>query len=309
MRRNRTVSAKKLWATTTLTWALLTCTALMVSAAPDTVDANIKIPVVTSKVAQGLIMVGPSVKGIEIQVAGSAKRMKVLQESKLEYELDLTGLNDGIHTIPIVPEQIRLPQGISILKLNTRSITLRIDKEIRKKIPIAVSLHGEAAPGFHVTEALAMPDRAVLRGPRHILDDIEHVSTNPIDLAGASEPFKKEITLDLMESVTVLFPSGPILVQIGIAEKMITKTFQDLEIAGRNTDFSFRVTPPTITIDVKGPANIVNTLKTSKEFDVYMDLDALKPGVYVRRATITLPVATALVGVRPEIFTVTIKEE
>jgi hypothetical protein len=42
------------------------------------------------------------------------------------------------------------------------------------------------------------------------------------------------------------------------------------------------------------------------DFSVYVDLSKLEPGVYVRRATIALPLNTTLVGVDPEIFTVNV---
>ncbi|MBW2175404.1 MAG: hypothetical protein JRH03_00345 [Deltaproteobacteria bacterium] len=307
MRPSRPIPATLPWTAAMFLCVLLAGACLRAWAAQESVDASIKIPVVSANVAPGLIMTGPSAQGIEIHVAGSAQRIQALQESRLEYVLDLSGLNDGVHTIPIIPEQIQLPDGISILKLNTPSITIRIDKEIRKEVSVTVYMEGEAAPGFHVTGATASPGKAVLGGPLYILKNIEHIATNPIDIAGASESFKREITLDLVENVTVLFPSNPIIAQIDIMEKMITRTFENVAVLGRDTGFSFSISPPVISIDVKGPANVVNTLETSEEFIVYLDLNGLKPGVYVRRATIVLPVTTALVGVNPEIFTVTIK--
>jgi len=288
---------------------LLVCVHFQAQAAQERVETTIKIPILGAKITPGLIMTGPSVQGIEIHVAGSAERMHALQEARLQYELDLSGLNNGIHTIPITKEQIKLPEGISILKLNTPTITIRIDKEIKKELSIVVFVEGEAAPGFHVTGAFASPKKAVLRGPQYILDNIEHITTNPIDITGAGESFKKEITLDLVESITALFPADPILAQIDITEKLITRSFKDLPLKGRNTDLSYSITPPVISLDVKGPANIVNVLETSEMFMVYVDLEGLKPGVFVRRATIILPVTTALVGVSPEIFTVTIEEK
>jgi YbbR domain-containing protein len=170
-------------------------------------------------------------------------------------------------------------------------------------------VEGEAAPGFHFTGGSTAPHKAVVRGPQYILDDIEHITTNPIDIAGASEAFKKEITLNLAESVTVVFPEDPILAQIDIGVKTITRPFKNLPLAGRHIKLPYSITPPSISLDVKGPVNIVNTLETNQGFVVYLDLAGLKPGVYVRRATIVLPVTTMLVGVSPEIFTVTIKEK
>jgi len=287
---------------------VIVCAHLQATAAQDDVEASIKIPVLGINIAPGLIMTGPSVQGIEIQVTGSAEHMQALQEAPLKYELDLTGLGNGIHTIPITKGPITLPAGVSIVKLNTPTITIRIDREIKKELPIVVVVEGEAAPDFHVTGGSTSPHKAVVRGPQYILDNIEHITTNPIDIAGASEAFKKEITLNLAESVTVVFPEDPILAQIDITVKMITRSFKNLPLAGRHIKLPYSITPPGISLDVKGPANIVNTLETSEEFVVYLDLAGLKPGVYVRRATIVLPVTTMLVGVSPEIFTVTIKE-
>ena len=282
---------------------------LQAKAAQESVEASIKIPIRWVNLAPGLIVTGPSVQGIEIQVAGSADRMQGLQKALLKYDLDLSGLGNGIHTIPIKPEASKLPDGIAIAKLTPPTITIHIDREIKKELPIVVSVEGEAALGFHVAGISTTPRKAVLSGPQFILDDIEHISTNPIDVSGASETFKKEITLNLAEGVTVVFPEGPILAQVDIAEKTITRTFQNLPLAGRNTELPYSITPPDITLDVKGPANVVNTLETGEAFVVYVDLNGLKPGVYVRRATIILPVTTMLVGVSPEIFTVTIKEK
>ena len=198
---------------------------------------------------------------------------------------------------------------LAFLHFQAQAAQDSIEASIKKEVPIVVSMEGEAAPGFHVTRASASPEKAVLRGPQYILDTIEHIATNPIDIAGAAESFKKEITLNLVESVTVLFPADPILAHIDIAEKLITRSFKDLPLKGRNTSLSYSISPPVISLDVKGPANIVNVLETSEIFVVYLNLEGLKPGVFVRRATIVLPVTTALVGISPEIFTVTLQEK
>jgi len=303
------VSARRSSAMVMLVCTLFACAGIPAWAASTAVDTSIKIPVVPKNVSEDMIMTGPPVQGIEIHVTGSPELMKALPESKLKYELDLSGLGVGIHTIPIIPEQIRLPEGISIVKLNTQSITIKIDKEIKKEVLVAVAVDGEPAPGFQIIATSAKPGKVVLRGPQNTLDGIEKISTNPIDLAGMSDSFKKETTLNLAENVAVIFPLDPILVEISIEEKVITKTFQDLEVLGRNTDYAFSITPPLITIEVKGPINVVNSLEASAEFKIYVDLESLKPGVYVRRATISLPVTTALVGVNPEIFTVKINRK
>jgi YbbR domain-containing protein len=141
-------------------------------------------------------------------------------------------------------------------------------------------------------------------GPETVLSSIDAVLTKPIDINGRSESFRKETALDLEAGLEVCASSGIILAEIYIAEKKITRRFTDILVEGENTPLNFSISPPTITIEIKGPQKIVENLQPEKDIRVLVELKDLNPGVYVRRATITLPVKTSLVIVEPKLFTV-----
>jgi YbbR domain-containing protein len=122
-----------------------------------------------------------------------------------------------------------------------------------------------------------------------------------------SESFKKEIALDLSENIKSVAHSGIVLAEIFIKEKIGTKKITDIFVQGKDTEYVYSIKPTAIEIEVKGPVNIVEKLIKDKGVEVYVDLKGLKPGIYIRRATITLPVKTTLISVKPEIFTVTIQ--
>jgi YbbR domain-containing protein len=141
-------------------------------------------------------------------------------------------------------------------------------------------------------------------GPETILSSIDAMLTKPIDVTGKSESFKKEIALDLGAGIEVCSSSGIILAEIYIAEKEVTRRFADILVEGKGTPFEFNISPPTISIEIRGPQYIVENLHPDKDIRVLVELKDLNPGVYVRRAAITLPVKTSLVIVEPELFTV-----
>ena len=132
------------------------------------------------------------------------------------------------------------------------------------------------------------------------------VLTKAVDISGAVKSFKKEITLDLPEMIDIVFPSGIIHAEIFLKEEFAIKKISNIPVKGKNTKYSYSITPLSINIEIKGPVSILEKLKVKKEIKVYVDLKGLKPGIYVRRAAITLPVKTTLAGVEPEIFTVKI---
>ena len=153
---------------------------------------------------------------------------------------------------------------------------------------------------------MAKPLSIHLRGPEQILNPIEEILTKPIDIKGLSASLKKEIALDLPENIEVVAHSGIILAEVVIEEKIVIKNITDIIVIGKGSTYDYSIKPAIIDIEVKGPENIIEKLLKETGVKVYVDLKGLNPGVYIRRATIPLPVKTTLIRVKPEIFTVKI---
>jgi YbbR domain-containing protein len=135
---------------------------------------------------------------------------------------------------------------------------------------------------------------------------MKKILTKPVDLNGLSESFKKEIALDLAEEIEAIAPAKIVQAEILIAEAIAIRNYNDISVIGKGTPYTYEITPPKINIKVRGPLNVLEKLDAENGIEVYVELKGLAPGMYVRRATITLPVKTALIGVKPEIFTVNI---
>ena len=269
-------------------------------------ETVIFIPVDSGQIPPGLTITGPPLKGIEVYVYGPKSAVRTLSDLKIRYMLDLSGVHVGINSIPINKERIILPEGLSIVKINPMFLTVTIENKIKKKLPVKIIFSGKPATGFTVAGAVAKPLSVILQGPESIIEPMDQVLTKPIEIKGLSESFKKEVALELVEDLEIISPSKIISAEISIEEKIVTQKFLNLQVEGKITPFSYRITPPAITIEVKGPVHIIEKLHSEKWITVYVDLQGLPPGTYVKRATITLPVKTALIGVTPEMFTVNI---
>lgn len=269
-------------------------------------EANLFLPVQAVGIPAGLTITGPPLQRLDVRVRGPKSVIETLGNLKLKYFLDLSEVDIGIKTIPIETKSILLPKGISVVAVHPSSITIRIEKEIQKELPVVISYTGKPASGFFVAGTIAKPMSVVLRGPENMLDVMEKILTKPLDVNGLSESFKKEIALDLPEEIEAVSSAKIVQTEIIIAQEIVTRNFNDIPVSGKNTPYPYKITPPVINIEVKGPANVLEKLFKDKRINVYVELKGLKPGVYARRASITLPVKTTLVGVNPEIFTVKI---
>ncbi len=269
-------------------------------------ETDILIAVGFDKIPSGLTITSFSPKNIEVRVRAPKSAIKDICNLKLLYSADLSGVFAGLNSIPVNLEQVGFPKKFSIINVNSAFLDVVVDIEIYKKVPVEVFYTGEPASNFFVSDALAKPSSLILRGPEKLLHPIEKVLTKSVDISGASEFFKKEIALDLPEGIDIVFPSGVIHAEIYLKEKFATKKFSNIPVKGKNTKYSYSITPPEINVEIKGSVNILEKIKEKEKINVYVDLKGLKPGIYVRRAAITLPVKTTLAGVEPEIFTVKI---
>jgi len=269
-------------------------------------EASLEIPVKLESLPADLIPAGLPLKSLTVSVRGSRSAIAQLASLKPVYTIDLAVAEPGEHSIPVHSQQLQLPDGITVVSINVSAIHLRLEKVAQKEVPIIVSLSGNPAKGYSVTEALVAPATIVLRGPGSLINGLTKVLTNPIDVSGAIDSVKKEVAVILEDGIEIVFPKGVITAEIQIEEKVVTREFTDIPLAGINASYLFSITPPVIKIDVKGPVNVLDNLVGRDDFSIHVDLAGLKPGVYVRRATIALPLNTTLVGVEPEIFTVNV---
>jgi len=267
-------------------------------------EADILVPIDPYKLPEGMTLVGPPLKEIEVRVQGAPSALASLSLNKPRYRLDLSSVTIGVESVPINPDMLQMPDGVKITRVNPAYLTVRIDRRLKKQLPVMISVSGKPAASFYIDDLLAKPSTVMMCGPETVLGSMDAILTKPIDINGRSESFRKETALDLAAGVEVCASTGIVLAEIYIAEKEITRRFTDILVEGQNTPFNFSIFPPTITIEIKGPQKIVENLQPEKDIRVRVELKDLNPGVYVRRATITLPVKTSLVIVEPKLFTV-----
>jgi len=251
-------------------------------------------------------LVGPVLKEIEVRVKGPVSMLDDLRRNVPRYKLDLSGVAIGMESIAIKPDLIQMPGGTQITRVSPAYLIVKVDRLLKKQVPVKVAVSGEPAGSYSINGMLAKPSSILICGPETAVGLVDEIFTKPIDVSARSESFKKEIAVDLAEGVEICSSSNIVLAEIYFAAKVATKRFAGILVQGKNALYEFNITPDTLTLEIKGPLNIINNLQPQKDIHVFVELANLKPGVYVRRAAISLPVKTTLVNVEPELFTVKI---
>lgn len=271
-------------------------------------EMEIAIGVSFINLADDLLLMDARQHSVRLLLTGTPSALKTIDPQLALCRLDLTGLGEGTHTIPMKRHHISLPKGIALQTLLTPALTIQLEAVTQKTVGVVAVLEGNPAPGFAVPSVKLIPDRIVLEGTATMLAGIDTVNTRPINLEAASESFKKEVPLSLPEAIAVNPPLRIVVAEVVVKERIVTRVMENIPVSGKGASVDHQIHPPAITLTVIGPEAIVNAIESDPAFAVTIDLNGLTPGIHTLKAAINLPVQTALVQVSPERFSVTIRK-
>lgn len=269
-------------------------------------ETDLLVPVMPENMPEGLTIASNRLKPIEFRVKGGQSVLDSLLDQKIHYALDLSGVTIGTITIPIKKENLSLPGGVSVINITPSSMTVRVEKEITKEVPVSIVFTGNPAAGFRVANASAKPARVTLKGPETLLTPMTKVTAQSIELNRVSESFKKEVTLDLAEGLALTASQNLILVEIVMDAEIVVKKIPGIPIGGRGAAHAFTIEPPQVSIEIKGPAITLDRTDIQKEIRASVDLEGLAPGIHERQVAVTVPADITVVEIEPESFKVTV---
>jgi YbbR domain-containing protein len=239
---------------------------------------------------------------IQVRVVGSRSIINNLSQARLIQTLDLSGYKSGRHTFSLGPNSLSLPRGVQVVR-QPNPITLTLASTLTRILPIKPALENNPAEGYELVSADTRPAQVTVKGPAPELADLKFIPTLPIDLSFLKENTVIATDLDFKNLHLALKDPVPILADVQIGPKDLTRTFSGIPVL---TDpQTAKVSPPQITLTIKGPWPLVHNLKP-EDLKPRVDIRNLAPGPHRLNVSVDLPGGVSLVRARPATVTVTV---
>ncbi|GAB4242793.1 MAG: YbbR-like domain-containing protein [Acidobacteriota bacterium] len=134
----------------------------------------------------------------EVNVVISRPSSLRMDERDLAAVIDLGGVEPGTVVIPLTEQNIRnVPSGVRVEGIEQRRIRLQLERVRRKTVRVEPQLVGQPAPGYEVTEVRSIPPEVLISGPESQVESVTVAPTEPIDVGGLRESFRRRVYLDL----------------------------------------------------------------------------------------------------------------
>lgn len=233
---------------------------------------------------------------IQVRVTGPRSIIRSLSQSRQVHTIDLAGVKAGTHSVALGPSSFSFPRGVLVTRVQPNPLNLTLAPTATRLLAIQPSLIGKPPEGFEIKSVKIRPDHVKVHGVASELENLNSISTLPIDLSNLSGPVTLATDLDFKNLHLTLKDQTPILIDLVIAEKIIRRTFSGVQVYA--SPESARLTPSTISITLSGPYRRLQELKAS-ELLATVNTENLKPGRHELKVAVQIPNGFKLETVSP----------
>lgn len=165
---------------------------------------------------------GELVNKIEVGVRGPRGVITSVSADKIRAYVDLSRSTRGLNYIRLSTENITVPLGMEVTKINPEIIRLRLEEVKSRSIQVKAQLVGKLPKTLRLKSVWVEPPFVILQGPESALKKVREVFTEPVDLTHIDRDVKIPVTIDVNVPQIRLATNQPSQVNVEIkVEKAI----------------------------------------------------------------------------------------
>ncbi len=280
-------------------FAIVTAVFLWYSITKTERDAEriIDLPVSLRKIPDALTVLNPPTKPVSVTLRGPRTILDNVDEHKVRLQLSLASIQLGDNRIDPSGSMLNpdLPRSLKVVRFDPPSFMLSVDRRAMKRLPVKIDLAGVPAFGYTVAESTVSPEMVDVTGPARLLADMNHVSTEQIDVKNADQAFQRNILLDQIDPSLTYVPDV-VQVRVTLDESVAVRAFPKVAVAVPD---GAQVTPTSVDLTIRGPQRLLHNLTLPPD-TAHLDVASLPPGSHLVPVQVTLPEGLKLVSQSPE---------
>ncbi|EKD56993.1 MAG: YbbR family protein [uncultured bacterium] len=150
-----------------------------------------KIPLEVNNKSENLVVV-KSVNDVEIKIIADRGVWKKLSSNSFSAYIDLTGLSQGTHEVPVHTKSN--VENVQIIEIKPTRIMVSLEPVVTKSVKIKSKIEGAAKEGMMATEVNLEPTKVDVSGPESIISRITDVYALVV-LNGEEGNFNKSVPI------------------------------------------------------------------------------------------------------------------
>jgi YbbR domain-containing protein len=180
------------------------------------IERRVRVPVGYSGMPDGLEMTSEQ-DDVSVHVRGTDTEVSELGPGDLRVIVDLSEAHAGTNLMVLRPELVEAPLGIEVFRIEPGTVTVTLERSVRKDVVIDPLIEGQPADGFAVESVSVTPRTVTVLAPESRLTRPISIVTDRIRLDGRRSRVEVDVNAVSVDSqVRLVEPRRVrVIVQIG----------------------------------------------------------------------------------------------
>lgn len=192
-------------------------------------EGHYRVNVELVNVPRELALVGSVPQHVVVRLAGPRAVLTGIEEKRLVYTLDLTGMQQGVSSFEILPARFGLPTNVEVMQISPSKLTIEADRKVKKRVQVRPRLDGVPAQGFTLVSASTDPAIVEVEGPERILRATRDVPTEVVDISGLAGNFERNVELAPAEQSVRATNKNQVRLDVKVRDLSSDRVQQDIQ--------------------------------------------------------------------------------
>lgn len=163
-------------------------------------EISLTLPIEYTNIPSGLEIARHEVKSASIVIRSHETLSRNIRQDTLRVSVDVSKGKKGEGLFPVRKDDVKLPYGASIVKIEPSSVKVVLEETLSKNVAITADISGAPEKGYYLKSVEVNPAEMVIEGAKSVVRKVGAVKTEPIDITGLTEDFRQEVGLALQNS-------------------------------------------------------------------------------------------------------------
>ena len=255
-----------------------------------TSEMGMSVPVELQNFPRELELTGEPVNAVEVRLRASPGMIQRIVPGEVSAQVNLVGFGEGEHIVHLTEDSIRMPFGVKVVKISPAVLTFRLERTLRKMVPVQPRLLGRPAEGFEVAEVTSEPAEVRLEGPTSRMDEVESAFTEPVSVDAARDTVIETVTIGIADPLLRVLVTPRVKVTARVRQRHETRTIRGVPVELRGAAGGIR--PDRVDVTLSGPATSLPEM-TAADLRAFADAARVAAG----RVPVTVEITSGHVGV------------
>lgn len=150
----------------------------------DKAEMTVEVPVEITGIPADMVVTDDVVNKVYARISGPGTLVRRAANQRMVQRVNLAGMGMGEHVFQIMPEDLRLPAGVSVIRVSPARFMITLASKVSRQVQVRPALKGDLAPGYEVGEINLTPPKVMVSGTQKDVDGVDWIWTMRMDVTG-----------------------------------------------------------------------------------------------------------------------------